>query len=35
MGIKGYDSAVIVTTLMDYWWLYTVLNTVSRKHSSV
>lgn len=27
------DSAVIVTTLMDYWWMSTVLNTVSRKHS--
>lgn len=35
MGIIGYDSAVIVTTLKDYWWLYTVLNTVSRKYSSV
>lgn len=35
MGIKGYDLVVIVIIFMDYWWLYIVLNIVSRKYSSV
>lgn len=35
MGIIGYDLVVIVIIFKDYWWLYIVLNIVSRKYSSV